>query len=61
MLKVFAISQGLVIVSPLSRESMVGTWNATVFREIRDLIPFHVFLILFQFLSKYHKPVYFSS
>ena len=31
----------------------VGTWDATVFREIRDLIPFHVFLILFEFLSKY--------
>ena len=26
--------------------------DATVFREIKDLIPFHVFLI-FQFLSKY--------
>ena len=39
--------------SPLSRESMVGTWDAIVFREIRDLIPFHVFLILFQLLSKY--------
>ena len=53
LLKVLAISLGLVIVSPLSRESTVGTLDATVFREIRDLIPFHVFLILFQFLSKY--------
>ena len=32
---------------------ILGTWDATVFREIRDLIPFHVFLILFEFLSKY--------
>ena len=47
------MSQGLVIVSPLSRESTVGTWDSTVFREIRDLIPFHVFLISFQFLSKH--------
>ena len=30
-----------------------STLDATGFREIRDLIPFHVFLILFQFLSKY--------
>ena len=30
-------------------ESTVGTRDATVFREIRDFIPFHVFLILFQF------------
>ena len=37
LLKVFTISYGLVIVSPLSRESTVGTWDATVFREIRDL------------------------
>ena len=36
LLKVFTISYGLVIVSPLSRESTVGTWDATV-REIRDL------------------------
>ena len=43
----------LFFVSLLSRESTVGTWDATVFREIRDLIPFHVFLVLFQFLSKY--------
>ena len=47
------MSQGLVIVSPLSRESTVGTLDATVFREIGDLIPFHVFLILFQFISKH--------
>ena len=52
LLKVFTISYGLVIVSPLSRESTVGTWDATVFREIRDLIPFHIY---------YSKPVYFSS
>ena len=30
-----------------------STWDATAFREIRDLIPSHMFLILFQFLSKY--------
>ena len=41
------------MVSPLSRESTVGIMDATVFREIRDLIPFHMFLILFQFLAKY--------
>ena len=41
------------MVSPLSRESAVGTWEATNFREITDMIPFHVFLILFQFVSKY--------
>ena len=35
------------------RKSTVGTWDATVFWEIRDLIPFYVFLILFQLLSKY--------
>ena len=59
LLKVLAISQG----SPLSRESTVGTWDTTVFKEVRDLIPFHVFLILFRFfLNIYHnKPVYFSS
>ena len=50
------------MVSPLSRESTVCTLDATVFRGIKDLISFHMFLILFQFLSKYHnKPVYFSS
>ena len=32
------------MVSPLSRESTVGTLKARVFREIRDLIPFHVVL-----------------
>ena len=53
LLRVLAISYGLVMVSPLSRESTVSTLDAIVFREIRDLIPFHVFLILFQFLSKY--------
>ena len=53
LLKVLATSYGLVIVSPLSRECTVGTLDATVFREIRDLIPFHIFLILFQLLSKY--------
>ena len=41
------------MVSPLSRENTVSTLDATVFREIRVLIPFHVFLILFQFLPKY--------
>ena len=40
----------------------IDTLDALVFREIRNLIPLHVFLILFQFLSKYHnKPVYFFS
>ena len=37
------ISQALVIVSPLSRETRVGTMEAAVFRKIRDLIPFHMF------------------
>ena len=32
LFKVFTISQGLVIASSLSKESMVGTWDATVFR-----------------------------
>ena len=41
------------MVSPLSRESTVGTLEATGFREIRDFIPFLVLLILFQFLSNY--------
>ena len=58
-----AISQGLVIVSPLLRESTVGTLDVTGFREISDLIPFYEFLISFQFFKNiYHnKPVYFSS
>ena len=57
------MSQGLVTVSLLSNEHTVGTLDATVFRETKDFIPFHVFLILFQFLLNiYHdKPVYFSS
>ena len=38
------------MVSPLSMESTVGTLEATVFGEIRDLIPLHVLLILFQFV-----------
>ena len=50
-----AISKELVIVSPLSRESTVGTLDGTVFRGMRDLIPFHEFLILFKFLSEYHS------
>ena len=37
----------------LPRESRIDIMDATVLREIRDLIPFHVFLILFQFLPKY--------
>ena len=40
------------MVSPLSRESTVGILDATVFREIRDLIPFYVLLMLFQFFFK---------
>ena len=35
------------------KDITVGTLDAAVLREIRDLIPFYVFLILFQFLSKY--------
>ena len=38
------------MVSPLSRESTVGTLETGHIREIWDLIPFHVFLI---FVSKY--------
>ena len=30
----------MVIVSPLSRESTVGSLEATVFREIKNLIPY---------------------
>ena len=41
------------MVYPLSRDGAAGTLEATDFREIRDLIPFHVFLILYQFVSKY--------
>ena len=62
--KVLGISQGLVIVSPLSWDSTVYAMESTVFRKIWDLIPFHVFLMLFQFVSKYfihNKPVCFSS
>ena len=32
---------------------MVGTLGVAVFTEIRDLIPFDLFLMLFQFVSKY--------
>ena len=42
----------MAIVTLLSRGSTVGALEATVLREIRDLTPFHVFLILFQFFSK---------
>ena len=31
----------------------VGTLEATIFREIQDSIPFHMFLALFQFVLKY--------
>ena len=41
------------MVVALSRESAVGTLEATIFREIRDLILFRMFLTLFQFVSKY--------
>ena len=47
LLKVSEIPKGLVIVSLLLRESTVGTLDAIDFREVRDLIPFHVFLISF--------------
>ena len=48
-----AISYGLAVVSPLPRESTDGTLEPAVFREIKDLIPFHVFLInLFTSLHK---------
>ena len=53
LLKVLAVSWGLVKVSPLSRNNTVGTLDATVFRETSDLISFQVILILFQFFSKY--------
>ena len=42
----------MAIVSLLSRENTVGAVVTTVFKEIRDLIPFYMFLILFQFLFK---------
>ena len=48
-----AISKGLIKVSALLRDVTVHTLETTVFREIRDLILFHVFLILFQFVLKY--------
>ena len=41
------------MVSQLSRDSTVSTLETRDFREIRDLVPFHVFLILFQFVLKY--------
>ena len=37
------------------RESAVGIMDATGFRGIRDLIPFHVLFKLFQFFSKYRS------
>ena len=37
----------------LSLQSTVGALKAIVLREVRDLIPFHVFLTLFQCVSKY--------
>ena len=47
----------------IKRESTVSILDATNFREMRNLIPFHVFLIFFQFFLKFcrNKPVYFSS
>ena len=44
-----AIPKRLVTVS---RESIDCTLEATVFREIRYLIPFYMFLISFQFFLK---------
>ena len=41
------------IITIIKREYVNGTLEATVFREIRDFITFHVFLILYQFVSKY--------
>ena len=53
----------MVTVSLLSRDSTLAALDAAVFREVRDLILFHVFGKLFQFVSKYYhnEPVYFSS
>ena len=48
-----SVSYGLVLVLPISKESTVGALEATVLGEIRDVIPFNVFLILLQFVSKY--------
>ena len=48
----------------IKRENTVGILDATVFREIKDVIPFHVFLIFSHFFQNYchnNKPVYFSS
>ena len=63
IVKGVSIIIGIGIVFPLSWESTVGAPEATFLREIRDLIPIHVFLILFQFVSNiyYHKRVNFSS
>ena len=52
LLKALAVPWGLVLVLLLSRETTVGVLKATVLREIRDLISFHVFLILYEFVSK---------
>ena len=42
-----------ITVLSLSLQSTVGALKAIVLREVRDLIPFHVFLTLFQCVSKY--------
>ena len=39
----------LVIVLILSWENTISALEATALKEIKDLVPFHVLLILFQF------------
>ena len=43
----------MAIVSPLSMVRTASTLDVKVFGNTTDLISFHVFLILFQFRSKY--------
>lgn len=47
------VTEGLVVVSSLAEENTVGMLEVTAFRKIRNLIPFHVFSILLQIVSKY--------
>ena len=53
IIKDISIVKGIEIVSPLSKEISVGALDSEDFIEIKDLIPFHVFQMLFKFFSKY--------
>ena len=61
LLKVLAISKGLVIISLLSRgHVLLGTREGTDFRKIRDFIHFHVFLTLFIFFQNIYIISFFT-